>query len=90
MWAYAAAGVPAYWVVDPDEPSLTVLRLDGDRYVDAATVSGNEPFTATSPLAVTVVPGRLLDGPSERAVPAVDAENRSNLERGEGPTSWLM
>ena len=28
--AYEAAGVPEYWLVDPDEPSLTVLRLSTD------------------------------------------------------------
>lgn len=59
--AYEAAGVPAYWLVDPDGPSLTVLELDAGRYVERATVAGNEAFHATLPFAVTVVPARLLD-----------------------------
>ena len=59
--AYEAAGVPAYWLVDPDGPSLTVLELDAGRYVERATVSGDEPFQATFPFAVTVIPARLLD-----------------------------
>jgi Uma2 family endonuclease len=59
--AYEAAGVPAYWLVDPDGPSLTVLELDAGRYVERATVAGNEAFHATVPFAVTVVPRRLLD-----------------------------
>lgn len=59
--AYEAAGVPAYWLVDPDGPSLTVLELDAGRYVERATVTGDEPFPATFPFAVTVVPARLLD-----------------------------
>lgn len=59
--AYEAAGVPAYWLVDPDGPSLTVLELDAGRYVERATVAGDEPFHATFPFAVTVVPARLLD-----------------------------
>ena len=59
--AYEAAGVPAYWLVDPDVPSLTVLELDAGRYVERATVSGDEAFHATFPFAVTVVPARLLD-----------------------------
>lgn len=59
--AYEGAGVPAYWLVDPDVPSLTVLDLDAGRYVEQATVAGDEAFTAMFPFAVTVVPARLLD-----------------------------
>lgn len=59
--AYEAAGVPAYWLVDPDVPSLTVLELEDGRYVERATVAGDEPFHATVPFPVTVVPARLLD-----------------------------
>ena len=58
--AYEAAGVPAYWLVDPDAPSLTVLELDAGRYVERATVTGKEPFHATVPFPVTVIPRRLL------------------------------
>ena len=36
---YAAAGIPQYWVVDQDQPqSVTMHRLDGDRYVARATM----------------------------------------------------
>jgi Uma2 family endonuclease len=59
--AYDAAGVPAYWLVDPDVPSLTVLELDAGRYVERATVAGDEAFSAAFPFPVTVVPARLLD-----------------------------
>jgi Uma2 family endonuclease len=59
--AYEAAGVPAYWLVDPEVPSLTVLELDAGRYVERATVAGDEPYQATFPFPVTVVPARLLD-----------------------------
>jgi Uma2 family endonuclease len=59
--AYEAAGVPAYWLVDPDVPSLTVLELDAGRYVERATVAGDEAYQATFPFEVTVVPARLLD-----------------------------
>ncbi len=57
--AYEAAGVPEYWLVDPDEPSLTVLRLVDGRYVEAAKVVGGEPFAATYPFPVTIVPSKL-------------------------------
>lgn len=59
--AYEAAAVPAYWLIDPDEPSLTVLELENGRYVEKALVAGDEPFHATFPFPVTVIPARLLD-----------------------------
>ncbi len=31
--AYALAGIPEYWIVNPLTETITVLRLDGDRYV---------------------------------------------------------
>ena len=56
-----AAGVSAYWLVDPDIPSLTVLHLEDGRYVEHAVVTGSERYTATVPCPVTVVPARLLE-----------------------------
>ncbi len=32
---YARNGVPEYWIVDPTEPGIEVLRLDGDAYAPA-------------------------------------------------------
>jgi len=58
--AYAAAGVPSYWIVDPDGPSVTFLRLDGPAYSEAGFVDGAQAFTASLPFPVTVVPARLL------------------------------
>ena len=58
--AYEAAGVPEYWLVDPDEPSLTVLRLVEGRYEQVARVTGDEPYEATYPFPVTIVPARLV------------------------------
>jgi Uma2 family endonuclease len=29
---YAQAGIPEYWIVDPQQSSITVLRLEGDEY----------------------------------------------------------
>jgi Uma2 family endonuclease len=29
---YAQAGIPEYWIVDPAEPKILVLSLEGDRY----------------------------------------------------------
>jgi Uma2 family endonuclease len=30
---YARAGIPEYWIIDPQQKTATVLVLDGDRYV---------------------------------------------------------
>jgi Uma2 family endonuclease len=57
--AYEAAGVPEYWLVDPDEPSLTVLRLVGGSYEEVAKVTGDEAYEAAYPFPVTIIPGRL-------------------------------
>ena len=59
--AYAAAAVPAYWIVDPDVPSVTFLRLEDGAYVEDGAASGPDAFAASSPFPVTVVPARLLD-----------------------------
>ena len=31
---YALAGIPEYWIVDPELEAITVLSLDGDRYME--------------------------------------------------------
>lgn len=59
--AFAAAGASWYWVVDPLEPSVTALRLDGDRYIEAAVAVDREALVMDEPFPVTVVPASLLD-----------------------------
>jgi Uma2 family endonuclease len=58
---YEAAGCPSYWTVDPDGPQLTAWELADGAYVPVAHVVGDEPFRATKPFPVTVVPADLLD-----------------------------
>lgn len=57
---YARGGAPHYWIVDPAEPSITVLELTGDRYVEAALVVGNSAYETEAPFAIRVIPARLL------------------------------
>jgi Uma2 family endonuclease len=57
---YEAAGCPAYWVVDPDTPSLMAWELRDGVYVQVAKVTGDEAAHLTSPFDVTVVPADLL------------------------------
>ena len=58
---YEAAGLPSYWLVDPDLPSLTVLELEDGRYVERARAAGDEVATLRLPYPLEVVPSRLLD-----------------------------
>lgn len=58
--AYERMGVPRYWVIDPDEPRLTVFALTDDGYREAASVAGDEPYEADQPFPVRIVPAALL------------------------------
>jgi Uma2 family endonuclease len=58
---YEAAGCPAYWVIDPDEPSLLAWELRDGVYVEVAEVQADASFTASVPFEVTVCPARLVD-----------------------------
>ena len=57
---YEAARCPAYWVVDPDEPSVTAWTLEGDRYREPVVVRGDDEWTASMPFPVTVRPDDLV------------------------------
>ena len=57
---YADAGVPTYWIFDPDEPSLTVLRLDGDKYVEDVVVADTDVYEAEPPYPVRIVPDEIV------------------------------
>lgn len=59
--AFQEAGVTSYWLLDPDEPTLTALELRGGVYVEVAHVRDDEPFEATLPFPVRVVPSELQD-----------------------------
>ena len=48
---YAAAGIPEYWIVDPQQSQITVLKLAGDRY----DVHGS--FTAGQLATSALLPG---------------------------------
>lgn len=58
---YESAGCPSYWVVDPDEPSITAWELREGAYSLAGEASGEESVSLELPFRVTIVPARLLD-----------------------------
>lgn len=45
---YAEGGIPEYWIVHPEEETITVLRLEGDQYIEHGVFRRGE--TATSAL----------------------------------------
>jgi Uma2 family endonuclease len=53
------AGCPAYWVVDPDTPSLVAWELRDGAYAQVAKVTGTEVARLALPFEVSVVPADL-------------------------------
>jgi Uma2 family endonuclease len=57
---YEAAGCAAYWVVDPDTPSLIAWEMRDGAYTQVAKAAGDVSARLTSPFDVTVVPTDLI------------------------------
>jgi Uma2 family endonuclease len=58
---YARLGIPSYWLLDVDVPSLRVLELGDGDYVERAYAAGEQSLSVEQPFPVTVVPARLLE-----------------------------
>lgn len=58
---FERAGTPAFWLVDPEGPSLTAYELREGRYELAAEVAAGESWTATVPYEVTLTPDNWAD-----------------------------
>jgi Uma2 family endonuclease len=60
--AYATAGIPLYWRIEPHEgPTLYVYELDGDSYKPPTAYKAGTTVTLTSPYPVTFDPADLID-----------------------------
>ena len=58
---YERMGVASYWVIDPEEPALTVFEFGADGlYEQTAVVKADEVFEATAPFPVRFSPAELL------------------------------
>ena len=57
--AFEAAGVPHYWMVDPDEPSILALDLVDGAYREQEPVRGDDLFEVTAPFGFSVRPADL-------------------------------
>ncbi|MFC7622600.1 Uma2 family endonuclease [Microlunatus sp. GCM10028923] len=58
---FESAGVEHYWVVDPDEPSITAWTLVDGTYRDSLRAIGDEEFDAGRPFPVRITPSELVD-----------------------------
>lgn len=70
---YAAAGIQHYWVVDPDEPSVTGWTLQDGTYREERRAVGDEQVELTGPWPVTLSPAALLRGVRPGEVSSGDA-----------------
>jgi Uma2 family endonuclease len=57
---YEDAGVPAYWVIDPDKPALTVFDLHGEHYRTTAQANGSESAEIKEPFGIRITPSDLI------------------------------
>lgn len=57
---YQDEGVPSYWIVDPDEPSITAYELRDGRYVMVGEAAGATALTLQRPFPVTITPADLI------------------------------
>jgi len=57
---FEQAGVPSYWLLDTELPSLTVLELVAGAYVQVAAASGTEALAINRPFPVSIVPADLM------------------------------
>lgn len=57
---YGRLGIPSYWLLDVDVPSLRVLELQGGEYVEIAYAEGETAVSVELPFPVTIVPAALF------------------------------
>ncbi len=57
---YQRAGVRSYWIVDPDEPAVSVLRLERGQYIEVERVSGQQLLRTQLPYEIAFVPADLV------------------------------
>lgn len=57
---YERSGVGDYWIVDPQVPCLTALRLEDGTYREVAVVDGDDEYQASTPFPVQIRPSDLI------------------------------
>ena len=57
---YAEAGIPHYWIVDPNAPAVTVYELTDDTYAKTAHANGDQTLIVEQPVGLRLTPAKLL------------------------------
>src|SRR5205823_4181078 len=58
---YAEAHIPEYWIVNPEDQTITVLLLDGDRYAEYGVFRRGEIATSALLEGFSVIVNDILD-----------------------------
>ena len=59
---YEKAGVASYWLIDPRNPSITVLELVEGRYQEVGRARGDESIDVAAPVPMRLTPSQWLGG----------------------------
>lgn len=57
---YAQAGLPHYWIIDPDTPQVAIYRLQSAALDMASHATGETPIQVAEPFTMTFKPSDLL------------------------------
>ena len=63
---YAGAGIPEYWIVDPENRSIVVLSLEGDKYVELGCYAAGQTAESKVIEGFTVNVNECFDGLNDR------------------------
>jgi len=58
---YASAGIPAYWLVDPDASRVTVLELRDGTYVEVAVIGAADEVEVSLPFPLVIAGSSVFD-----------------------------
>ena len=56
---YQDEGIESYWIVDPNEPSITAWQLVEGRYAQVGQAAGAETLSLEHPFPIEITPARL-------------------------------
>lgn len=57
---YAKRGIPEYWLIDPKEHAIAVLKLKGDQYVEVGVFRENDPIQSPTFLGLNLTSSQLF------------------------------
>lgn len=58
---YAKRGIPEYWLIDPENQSVTVLTIEGDEYVEVDSFQGSHIITSPQFPQLQLTPAQLFE-----------------------------